>query len=77
MANAALVVGWGPAVRGREQKALQVFTLNEADWSRRMTAQQLDDARDRIAGGDATKDEIATITAFVKAERARRADATR
>jgi hypothetical protein len=28
VANAALVIGWGPAVRGREQKALQVF--NEA-----------------------------------------------
>lgn len=25
MANAALFVGWGPPVRGREQKALQVF----------------------------------------------------
>ena len=25
MANAALVIGWGPAVQGREQKALQVF----------------------------------------------------
>jgi hypothetical protein len=25
MANAALVIGWGPAVPGREQKALQVF----------------------------------------------------
>src|SRR5712692_4575162 len=25
MANAALFIGWGPAVRGREQKALQVF----------------------------------------------------
>ena len=28
MANAAIVIGWGPAVRGREHKALQVF--NEA-----------------------------------------------
>ncbi len=28
MATGALVIGWGPAVRGREQKALQVF--NEA-----------------------------------------------
>jgi hypothetical protein len=28
MANGALVIGWGPTVRGREQKALQVF--NEA-----------------------------------------------
>jgi hypothetical protein len=28
MATSALMVGWGPAVRGREQKALQVF--NEA-----------------------------------------------
>ena len=28
MATSALVIGWGPAVRGREQKALQVF--NEA-----------------------------------------------
>lgn len=28
MANSALVIGWGPAVRGREMKALQVF--NEA-----------------------------------------------
>src|SRR5438552_2615879 len=25
MANGALVIGWGPPVRGREQKALQVF----------------------------------------------------
>ena len=25
MANAALVIGWGPVVPGREQKALQVF----------------------------------------------------
>lgn len=28
MATGALVIGWGPPVRGREQKALQVF--NEA-----------------------------------------------
>src|SRR5437667_7049064 len=28
MATGALMIGWGPAVRGREQKALQVF--NEA-----------------------------------------------
>ena len=28
MATGALVIGWGPAVRGREHKALQVF--NEA-----------------------------------------------
>ena len=28
MATGALVIGWGPTVRGREQKALQVF--NEA-----------------------------------------------
>ena len=28
MATSALVIGWGPTVRGREQKALQVF--NEA-----------------------------------------------
>jgi hypothetical protein len=26
MANAALVIGWGPAVPGREHKALQVFS---------------------------------------------------
>jgi hypothetical protein len=26
MANATLVIGWGPAVQGREQKALQVFS---------------------------------------------------
>ena len=26
MANAMLVSGWGPAVQGREQKALQVFS---------------------------------------------------
>jgi len=25
MANAARVIGWGPAVQGREQKVLQVF----------------------------------------------------
>ena len=25
MANTALVIGWGPAVQGHEQKALQVF----------------------------------------------------
>ena len=25
MATGALVIGWGPPVRGREQKALQVF----------------------------------------------------
>jgi hypothetical protein len=25
MANGALLIGWGPAVRGREKKALQVF----------------------------------------------------
>jgi len=58
-----------------QEKALAVFTLNEPDWSRRMTATQLKDALDRIAGGDASKDEVAAFTAFVKAEKARRAAA--
>src|SRR5436305_823893 len=58
-----------------QEKALAVFTLNEPEWSRRMTAQQLQDALDRLAGMDTTKDEVATFTAFVKVERARRAAA--
>jgi hypothetical protein len=60
-----------------QEKALAVFTLNEADWSRRMTTRELQDALDRIAGGDASKDEVAAFSAFVKTERARRAAATR
>lgn len=32
MADAALFVGWGAPVRGREQKALQVFSESMAYW---------------------------------------------
>lgn len=34
MANAALVIGWGPAFTGREQKALQVFNEAVQYWTR-------------------------------------------
>jgi hypothetical protein len=34
MANAALVIGWGPAIPGRELKALQVFNEAMQYWTR-------------------------------------------
>jgi hypothetical protein len=34
MANAALFIGWGPAISGRELKALQVFNEAMQYWTR-------------------------------------------
>jgi hypothetical protein len=34
MANAVLFIGWGPAIPGREQKALQVFGEGRQYWTR-------------------------------------------
>lgn len=34
MANAAIFIGWGPAVVGREQKAIQVFGEGVDYWTR-------------------------------------------
>lgn len=34
MANAAIFIGWGPAIAGREQQALQVFQEGVQYWTR-------------------------------------------
>ena len=42
MANAALFIGWGPAVVGREQKAIQVFGEGVAYWTRLQQAGEIE-----------------------------------
>ena len=42
MADAALFTGWGPPVRGREAKGLEVFGEAVAFWSQREQAGEID-----------------------------------
>ena len=42
MADAAIFIGWGPAVVGREQKALQVFGEGVEFWTRMQQAGEIE-----------------------------------
>jgi hypothetical protein len=42
MAKGVLFIGWGPAVRGRERKALQVFQEAVQYWQRLQQSGQID-----------------------------------
>ena len=42
MAKGVLFIGWGPAVRGRERKALQVFREAVQYWQRLQQSGQID-----------------------------------